>query len=502
MIIMIEVDGLAPEAIGRLMQGSRQGFFKGTVREAITKRIVATLKSDPDLEKLELEAEEAVSELAAGDEKVKQTLDQLIDSHHDKGHSFAEGVGSAGDTHNGDELGFKTVVKGGVVTLLPPNVGVAAEYPVLTSQPAASIIRLKPNQPREIAIKSSPSGHWAALSQIVVEGDSKVLELNVKHEKLEDHCKITLLFNAPEDFDGDEYPVRANVKVTARFNGIAEPRRLELSVLTKPDSETPEPKLLDDPIKLKVTSRQPVNIRRGETDTHVKLRWDGKDRLLTDEDASWKLSAKLVGHGNQPEMHFSDPVSGRFSLLISPRPEWQAGDKMTYEIAATGPRGRQLITSFDAEVIDPPQLSETEPKGPRLVDDEFKTGTMRRPPYLLKTIKRDQYEQPCWNANEWTDEDAGAFLAPTERAPLILIINEDMSVLREFRQALTKRNTEGDVQRKLNKYTSHIGFHLYQMYQETVGKKDEKADEADAARRSEVRRVALTMIKLMDVAEK
>ncbi|WP_178133885.1 hypothetical protein [Vineibacter terrae] len=56
--------------------------------------------------------------------------------------------------------------------------------------------------------------------------------------------------------------------------------------------------------------------------------------------------------------------------------------------------------------------------------------------------------------------------------------------------------------RKLNKYTSHIAFHLYQMYQETIGKKDEEVDTADAARRAEVRRVALTMIKLMGVAEK
>ena len=39
---------------------------------------------------------------------------------------------------------------------------------------------------------------------------------------------------------------------------------------------------------------------------------DGKDRLITGDDASWKFSAKLVGHGKQPEMHFSDPVSGRF----------------------------------------------------------------------------------------------------------------------------------------------------------------------------------------------
>jgi hypothetical protein len=45
-------------------------------------------KNDPDLIRLEEEAEEAVSELSAGDEKVKQTLDQLIESHHDHGHDF------------------------------------------------------------------------------------------------------------------------------------------------------------------------------------------------------------------------------------------------------------------------------------------------------------------------------------------------------------------------------------------------------------------------------
>jgi hypothetical protein len=200
-------------------------------------------------------------------------------------------------------------------------------------------------------------------------------------------------------------------------------------------------------------------------------------------------------------MNFSDPLAGRFSLLISPRPEWQPGERLKFEVIASGPGGRELFAAFGADVIEPPPAPEKPEKGPRLVDGEFKTGAMRRPPYELKTITRDQYQQQCWNASEWTDEDAGAFITPTERAPLILIINQDMGPLRDFRQALAKRNTEQDVQKKLNKYTSHIAFHLYQMYQET-GKKDEDVDLADAARRAEVRRVAMTMIKLMDVAEK
>jgi hypothetical protein len=504
MMIMIDVDGLAQEAIGRLMQGSRQGFYRGAVREAITKRIIATLKDDPDLERLELEAEEAVSELSAGDEKVKQTLDQLIDSHHDKGHSFVDGIGSAGDTHSGDELGFKTVTKGGVVTLLPPDMGVASDYPVLASQPAASIIRLKPNTPREISIKSIPSGHWAAISQFTVHPDNKVLELNVKHERQESQGKLTFLFTEPDEFDTDQYPIRAIVKVTARFNGISDPRRLDLNVVIKPDAPKPMPPLVDDPFKLKVSSRQPVQVRRGDTDTHVRMRWDGKDRLLTGDPPKWRLAVKMRGTGAQPEMNFSDPVDGRFTLLISPRPEWQVGDRLVFDVTATAVKGgRQLMTTIDADVVDPPAPPpDTEQKSPRLVDDEYLTGSMRRPPYDLKVIKRDEYEQPCWNASEWTDDDAGAFVAPTERGPLVLIINEDMKELRDFAKALAKRNTEQDVLRKLNKYTSHIAFHLYQMYQSTIGRKDEDVDTADAARRSEIRRVALTMIKLMDVADK
>lgn len=502
MMIAVDVDGLAPEAIGKMMQGSRQGFYKGHIFEAISKRIISTLRNDPDLIRLEEEAEEAVSELSAGDEKVKQTLDQLIDSHHDKGHDFAEGAGSAGDTQNSDELGFKTTVKDGIVTLLPPDSGLAADYPVLSS--GSANVRLRPNQPREISVKAIPSGHWAAVAQFNVESDPSVLELNVKKDKLENTGKLTLLFNEAEGFDTDQYPVRAKVKVTARFNGIKEARQLELSILVKPDKDAPDPVLLDEPTKLKITSREPITLRRGHGDTHVRLRWDGKDSLLNANVPKWKLSAQLAGDGRpQPEMSFSEALAGRFSLLITPRDDWQAGEHLRFEVAVTGPSGRELFAIFEADVVDPPPLPEPKPeKGPRLIDGEFRTGQMRRPPYQLKVIKRDDYGQPCWDADEWTDEDPGAFLEPTDRAPLTLIINEDMGALRDFRRALTKRNTEQDVERKVNKYTSHIAYHLYQMYQATQGRKDENIDEADGRRREEIRRVAMTMIKLMDVTGK
>jgi hypothetical protein len=501
MMIVVDVDGLTPEAIGKVMQGSRQHFYRGDIWNAIIKRIVATLKNDPDLLRLEEEAEELVSELKAGDEKVKQTLDQLIDAHHDHGWHTAEGAGTSGD-NQGDELGFKMVTKGGVVSLLPPDEGQASDYPVLFSQPASSSIRLRPNQAREISIKSIPSNHWQAVALFNVDNDPTVMELNVKKEKLADHGKLTLLFREPEGFDTDQYPVRAKVRVTVTFNGIKEPRQLELRILVKPDKPSPPPVLLDEPLKLKVTSREPIKLRRGEDDIHVRLRWDGKDRLLTGRHPEWKLSARLMDEGKaQPVFNFSEPTVGRFSLLISPRPEWQVGERLKFEVTAEGPRGRVLVTSFIGDVVDPPSPPEPEDDAPRLVDTKLTASTNRRPPYDLKYIGRDDYDTtPCWNETSWTDQDSGCFKEPTERTPLTLIINEDMEALREYKRALTKKNTEQEVERRVNKYTSHVAYHLYQMYQASQGTKEDDIDAADARRREEIRRVAMTLIKLMEVS--
>jgi len=42
MMIIVDVDGLRPEYLGELMQGSRQHFYQGRVWEAISSRLIAT----------------------------------------------------------------------------------------------------------------------------------------------------------------------------------------------------------------------------------------------------------------------------------------------------------------------------------------------------------------------------------------------------------------------------------------------------------------------------
>lgn len=500
MMIIVDVDGLSPEAIGRLMQASRQGFYRGDVFNAITKRVVATLKDDPDLDRLEQEAEEEVSELRAGDEKVKHTLDQLIDSHHEQGLHVSEGAGVEGADDPDDNLGIKTVTRNGVVSLLPPNQGTAADYPVLVSQPGSSFIRLRPNQEREVSIKSMPSNAWPALAELHVESDSDMPELKVSQERLAGHLKLKLHFEEPEDFDTDQYPIRAKLRATARFNGINEPRRLDLGVLIKPDASPPDPELSDLPTYLRVSSREPVRIKTGDADTHVRLRWDGKDELASGPKADWRFVARVVTAGvDQPRMMFAEPSAGRLTLLVAPRSEWNAGTKMRFEVVARSENGKVLETGFDAIVVDPPEPPD--PKEPRQVEVDVLTGSRRRPPYELKFISRDDYGNgTCWGGSDWTDDEPACFQEPTERAPLTLIINEDMTVLREYRRYLTKNYNETELERRINKYTSHVAFHLYQMFQASQHAGAGDGENMDERRSAEIRRVASTLIKLMEVS--
>jgi hypothetical protein len=506
MMIMVDVDGLSAEAIGRLMQGSRQGFYRGDIYNAVLKRVVATLKNDPDLLRLEEEAEEQISELRAGDEKVRQALDELIDAHHLHGSELSPGTGTAGQNQLSPQ-GILLTGEGDVVSLLTATRGESAAYPVLVSQPANSSVRLRPNQSREVGIKSLPSDQWHLIESFAVAPDASIPELEIETERLNDHAALTMLFRESDGFDTDQYPIRATINVTAKFKDIPEPRQVVLQVLVKPDIEHPDPILLDAPTKLTVSSREPIQIKLGPHDTHVRLRWDGKDSLLTGGLPSWTLAACMLDETRpQPSFHFSQPNAGRFSLLIGSRSDWQKEDRFFFEVTASGPDGRQLTVRFRTEVIESPVESDPEDDEPRLIPGEYLLGAGRRPPYQLKVISRDQYEDlACWNAAAWTDNDPGCFEEPTERAPLTLIINEDMSALSEYRRSIVKRNTEQNVQRKISKYTSHVAYHLYQMYQASAAerqnsnKQEVDLDGTYERHRGEIHRVSMTLIKLMDV---
>lgn len=505
MIVIVDVDGLKPEALGELMQGSRQGFYKGSVWESIFTRLIATLKEDPEIQKFEDEAEAEVARLEAGDQKVKEALDSLIEAHHHySDHATTGGAGEFGTQVTDTTLGTGTVTTADLVSLLPPDTGLPSEYPVLISSPDATSLVLRPNEERVVTIASNPVNAWPALADFTQSIDPPVPELHVAEERSDNDVALRLRFQPPDDFDSDDYPVRSTLRVFARFNGFKDARMLSIALTAKPAQPSPPPELFDTPTFLKVSARQPVRLWRGDADTHVRLRWNGKDDLVLGNQP-WTFSGKCVGGNDHGlKLSFSEPRRGRLSMLVGIPSEANNGDEYRFEVVATGPNGETLGPVFcDAVVAERPPKEESEP---RLISGNVPTGASRRPPYVLKYIKREAWDTgTCFGGENWNEADAGAFQEPTEKEPLALIINSDMEALVEFRKFLSgKKLVEATIESRLQKYTSHVAFHLYQMYEAALNPlKDEDGSPHPAKpeeQRAEIRRVAMTLLRLMQVS--
>jgi hypothetical protein len=498
MMVIVDVDDLKPEAIAQLMQGSRHQFYEGTEYETIRSRVLAMLKDDPDLKRLEAEAEEEIYELKSGDEVVKKALDKLIEDHHSRVTRTTEGSWESGEAVDEDMEGVLDTTKEVVVEEYP-EVGDKGDEPVLVVNPEVCTVRLRPNETRRLTLTSQPISEWRNLESIDLEVDPTVEELSVVQNALSLSATIDLKFDQPENWDEDEYPIETNFRVLARFRGKDEPRMIERRVvISSPKKKPPKPPpiLFDEPTYLKVSSRQPIKFHKKGPDVHVRLQWDGKDYLAAGEKPIWSFHAKFTSEGVSPVMTFSSPRDGKMELLIQVLSEWIIGDKVRFEVAAFGPNKRLLFTSFEGEVISPPE--------PRKTVSTVRTGGQRRPPYELKYINKEDYHlETCWGAMQWTAGDPGCFQEPTQTSPLTLIINEDMGELELYRMRLVeKKYAESTIEQRKTNYVSHIAFHLYQMYRSSKKKRENGEGNGDEFKpeymQKEIWRVAITLLRLME----
>jgi hypothetical protein len=229
MIVIVDCDGLKPEATAELMRGHRLQFYEGTVYNALEQRVLATLKGDPDLRRIEEEAEDEISSLDAGDEAVKQALDQLIEAHHDAAAHIDFGQNQAGAENRLDATDGKIIQQQSVVVDADQPIGKDASEPVLQLRPEISTIRLKPNETRKCVVGSRPDTMWDKVESLGVTFDPPVKELNVTRTAQLNGEEIALKFVQPADFDDDEYPIETTMRSTAMFKGFPEARLLELS---------------------------------------------------------------------------------------------------------------------------------------------------------------------------------------------------------------------------------------------------------------------------------
>ena len=503
MLIVVDLDGLKPEAVASLMSGDRQGFFQGREYAAISARLVATLKKDPDLERLEDDAEREISELRAGDEAVKQALDQLIEAHHSEAEREQPGSEQPGDGRSYG-MGFGEN-KPHLVVMEPHMPGSPTTGPYLVGSPASPSIRLHPSEPTTLTVRTEPADAWRDLGPLHVDIAPSVDGLTVKASMEETRAKAILSFEEPQDWDDEHYPVEAALRITGMIKGHEEPRLLERRiVISKPKKRQPRQPavLLDSPTAIRVTSRQPVSLRSGGADTHVRLAWDGKDELAVGAPAPWIFSARCLDTPKFPPITFSKPTAGRFELLLQCPEGVATGTELKFEVEARGPGGKVLSTSFIAQVV---VLAAPEPKKAKKVVPE--PAAHRKPPYRLVYVEKNDWDKGYWNEQAWTAEDAGCFHDPTDTNPLTLVINQDTALLVAYREELkAKKLEESTVKERATRYTSHVGFHLYQMYLNYRDLQEQQAKDSSVKvplpeqMRGEVNRVAATLIKVMQVS--
>jgi hypothetical protein len=438
--------------------------------------------------------------LQAGDEAVKAALDQLIEAHHEGAAHVSHGQVQAGDSDDSGLMGSRPWNQD-VVLLGAPTIGAAASEPVLILRPDIATIRLKPNDVRRFLIYPRPENAWKTLESLALTLDPPIKELQVARIAQLSGEEVALKFVEPEDIDEDEYPIETVLRSMATFKGHTEPRVLERRVIVNPSKDKtprPQPPLRDEPTYIKVTSRLPIKIVLGGPDVHVKLRWDGKDELVAGAHPKWTFRVSCESVSVEPPTFLTRPVDGRFELLIQAVAGLHAGEQLKFDVEAVGP-GKTLTTAFLADVVELPT--------PRKISGKLPVGAQRRPPYELKYVKRENWkDETCWG-EAWTGDDAGSFEPPSQKSALTIFINQDMDLLTNYRETLlAKKIVETTIQQRINKYTTHVAFHLYQMY---LKKKDVESAKAgsplealtEEQMHDEIQRVSRTLVKLMEVSQ-
>jgi hypothetical protein len=507
-MIVLELDGLMPEAISEIVQGSRQGLYAGLVLGAISDRLVATLKKDPDLLRLQVEAEQELAELQAGDEVVRKKLDELIDAHHAAASHVQVGTAESGDTRTDETVGLGKLKRQDVITEALPSVGEPGALPVLVANPQGKTLRLRPNAEVVLHVGSLPQTAWEPMTDIDVRISPQINELRIKTAQTSSGADVALTFYEPEDFSDEEYPLETTLRVFARFKGHAELRVLERDLIINRRRKRPpveRPRLSLAPSVLRIVSRQPVKLVPGGPSAHVRVSWDGEDSLAVGPSPEWTFEAYCPSLATFPPINFTAPRDGRFELLIDTPRGLLPEQRLEFELRAMGPDGGQLSTRFTGEIApSPPTPLAPEPR--RILQTAPEAAGQRRPPYDLKYVSEDHWDTPtCWAESPWTGEDVGAFSEPTESTPLTLVINEDAHGLKEFREGLVKRGLdESTVRERVTRYTAHVAFHLYQMFRFKRAQFDAQVED-DTVRvpnedemRLEIGRVATTLLKLME----
>jgi hypothetical protein len=298
----------------------------------------------------------------------------------------------------------------------------------------------------------------------------------------------------------------------AAFKGEPEPRLFEQNIVIKPAGPRPPPPvpvLLDEPTLIRLRSRKPIKLLVGDADRHVVFQWDGKDELLSGGSAAWMLRVFSTSHPDFPAVVVTQPNQGRFSAVVpcpAPGSAFTPGTAIIFQVEAVGRAGRTLSIQFETIVEE--GRAPIEEAGPRRAATTLPLAADRRPNYRVVEISEKDYaDTECEWANKWDNTLAGAFIEPSDKAPLTLIVNVDFDLYRTFMAAeLKAKASESAIKRHQTRYLAHLCYYLYQMYlaQSRGGPRpptgeDSPAESAEQRNVQEINRVGNMLVRLMQM---
>ena len=270
---------------------------------------------------------------------------------------------------------------------------------------------------------------------------SEVDGLSVEAARAANHASVTVGFHEADDFDDDEYPVQGELRAFARFKDRPETRLLTLPVVVT-KRKIVEPRvieLLGEPSYLKVKSRQPIKVIPDGPAVHVKLEWNGRESLIRGTNPRWKFGARCTTLDTFPQIGLGSTGNGRLELILYPPHGLLPNNELQFEVFTDGPEGRKLTAGFKATVVPPPTGTQAGPR--KIVAEALQTSGQRRQPYELKPRPREGLAEPRLPVlGERMDVSTPGGLEPTSTQPLILVINQDMGLLKRWRDEMVKKN--------------------------------------------------------------
>ncbi|MGO9643890.1 MAG: hypothetical protein ACLPY5_03975 [Candidatus Bathyarchaeia archaeon] len=273
------------------------------------------------------------------------------------------------------------------------------------------------------------------------------------------------------------------LRLTLSMQTLASPLATSVRVVV---TEPPIPRVYvsqDPPTIFEFSSKKhPVELSRGNR-TSVTIVVNGPDDILRRHQSPAKFSASC----SMPQTEIPDrrgPKNGKMQVYVFVPKSLETGTTGVLNAQLELQNGTVMKTEASCVVIEP-----------KLPPDDRRKGLIRRdePNYEIVPVNKSQ-----WPDYKWNEHNVGDFNISGKTRRLYLLVNLDHDSLLDDLDKRTKRGeTQGHILSIRNKYLVHVGYHIFQQFENDKSLGPTNQTSSGESRNMELRRVAKTVLQVM-----